>query len=274
MTPRLCGTNMALNFSILLNMPRVMNARFCGKGTIENGSYDRRQIELMLNDECILVDTKDNIIGSASKKDCHLTSNALLHRAFSVLLFDSENRLLMQQRARHKITFPNYWTNTCCSHPLYTDKQCEMGRSDTSLMTKVNGVKEAAIKRLNVELGIPENSFDDRSHFHFMTRILYKALCDDEQWIEHELDYILIIRQNVALHLNDNEVQSIKYCSRSELTEMLRDPNVSISPWFRILTQSGFVNHWWDNIDDIVHTQDDSDNIDDQIHDFYVQQCV
>merc|ERR1719461_2461787 len=132
-------------------------------------------MELMMNDQCILVDTSDTIIGSASKKQCHLSSNAYLHRAFSVLLFDLDNRLLMQQRARHKITFPHYWTNTCCSHPLYIKEHCEMDDNDSnSLKIKIDGVKRAAIKRLNFELGIPINEIAEIKDFKFMTRILYK----------------------------------------------------------------------------------------------------
>lgn len=50
-------------------------------------------------------------------------STGLLHRAFSVFLFDSQNRLLLQQRATEKITFPDMWTNTCCSHPLNTPSE-------------------------------------------------------------------------------------------------------------------------------------------------------
>lgn len=56
----------------------------------------------------------------------HLMTNidqGLLHRAFSVFLFDSQNRLLLQQRASEKITFPDMWTNTCCSHPLNTPSE-------------------------------------------------------------------------------------------------------------------------------------------------------
>jgi len=252
---------------IQMNAPQ---RRVFSNVSIEQGSYDSTQIELMMNDECILVDTADNIIGHDSKKNCHLSSNALLHRAFSVLLFDSQNRLLMQQRARHKITFPNYWTNTCCSHPLFIERHCEMGSvGGASLEDKVKGVREAAISRLNVELGIPTDSFQDRSQFQFMTRILYKALCDDEQWIEHELDYILIVRQNVALNLNENEVQNVKYCSRSELQDMFEDPSVCISPWFNILTQSGLVHQWWDDLENIVCTTPCSESLDETIHDFY-----
>ena len=71
--------------------------------------YDSSQIEMM-EELCILVDSKDNVIGSASKVDCH-RGKGLLHRAFSVLIFDDKNRLLIQKRAAGKITFPNVWAN-------------------------------------------------------------------------------------------------------------------------------------------------------------------
>lgn len=76
----------------------------------------------MQKDQCITVDEKDCILGSGSKYDVHRfhaqQPQGILHRAFSVFLFDSQNRLLLQQRAASKITFPNVWTNTCCSHPI------------------------------------------------------------------------------------------------------------------------------------------------------------
>jgi len=71
--------------------------------------YDEEQIRLM-DEVCIVLDADDNPIGSASKKVCHLMENinkGLLHRAFSCFLFDSKNRLLLQQRANEKITFPS-----------------------------------------------------------------------------------------------------------------------------------------------------------------------
>lgn len=77
----------------------------------------------MLKDQCILVDEADNIIGSTNKYQAHQFTadqpQGLLHRAFSVFLFNQDNKLLLQQRARSKITFPGVWTNTCCSHPLH-----------------------------------------------------------------------------------------------------------------------------------------------------------
>lgn len=81
--------------------------------------YDEEQIRLM-DEVCIVLDDDDRPIGSASKKTCHLMENiekGLLHRAFSVFLFDKDNRLLLQQRASEKITFPGQ----SCTIPLWSD---------------------------------------------------------------------------------------------------------------------------------------------------------
>jgi isopentenyl-diphosphate delta-isomerase type 1 len=103
----------------------------------------------------------------------------LLHRAFSVFLFDSQNRLLLQQRATEKITFPDMWTNTCCSHPLGIP-----GETGTTLEESVQGVRRAAVRKLDQELGIKASQVPI-DHFKFLTRIHYKAPSDG-QWGEHE----------------------------------------------------------------------------------------
>lgn len=81
------------------------------------------QQDLMNKDECILVDENDIIIGHDSKYNSHrfdrTNPNGILHRAFSVFLFNEDGNLLLQRRASDKITFPSVWTNTCCSHPLF-----------------------------------------------------------------------------------------------------------------------------------------------------------
>ncbi|HJO84894.1 MAG TPA: NUDIX domain-containing protein, partial [Candidatus Thalassarchaeaceae archaeon] len=71
----------------------------------------------MMGEKCLVVDEQDNVMGSLSKLDCHYMRGHR-HRAFSVLLFDSKGRLLVQRRSSEKITFPGVWGNTCCSHPL------------------------------------------------------------------------------------------------------------------------------------------------------------
>jgi isopentenyl-diphosphate Delta-isomerase len=98
------------------------------------GGYDPEQVvdfnQIRLMEEmCILVDKDDSPIGPVTKKECHLMTKineGLLHRAFSVFLFNKEGKLLLQQRADEKITFPGFYTNTCCSHPLYIPLEMEI----------------------------------------------------------------------------------------------------------------------------------------------------
>ena len=71
----------------------------------------------MMAEAVLQVDENDVVVGPVSKADSHYQSGKL-HRAFSVLLFNSEGKLLLQQRAHDKITFPSVWANSCCSHPL------------------------------------------------------------------------------------------------------------------------------------------------------------
>lgn len=114
-------------------------------------SLDETQVQL-LAEECILVDHTDTVIGSDTKKNCHLNENinaGKLHRAFSVFLFNSKGQLLIQQRSLAKITFPECFTNTCCSHPLYRQEELEEGGAI--------GVRRAARRKLEHELGIPQD---------------------------------------------------------------------------------------------------------------------
>ena len=89
-----------------------------------DNSADSEQIALM-SEAVILVDENDSAIGSASKVSAHYQAG-LLHRAFSVLMFDGEGRLLLQKRADDKVTFPGVWANSCCSHPLSSDSESEL----------------------------------------------------------------------------------------------------------------------------------------------------
>ena len=105
--------------------------------------------EKFLEEKCILVDENDRVVGEATKRECHLNSNikkGMLHRAFSVFLFNNRNELLLQQRSDAKITFPGRFTNTCCSHPLAFDEELD-GKNFI-------GVKRAAQRKLEHELGI------------------------------------------------------------------------------------------------------------------------
>jgi isopentenyl-diphosphate Delta-isomerase len=212
--------------------------------------YDEEQIRLM-DEVCIVLDNDDQPIGSASKKACHLMTNinnGLLHRAFSCFVFDPKTKkLLLQQRASEKITFPDMWTNTCCSHPLA--HPAEAGKGD--LISNVDGAKRAAIRKLNHELGIQAEQVPF-SDFHFLTRIHYLAPSDGK-WGEHEIDYILFIEADVTLDINKNEVQATRWVSADELRQMFKDvetqsgsdKDLKYTPWFRLICEA-MLFKWWD----------------------------
>lgn len=109
-------------------------------------------------------------------------NNGLLHRAFSAFVFHPvSGKLLLQQRAAEKITFPNMWTNTCCSHPL-DDFEEEKIEKDQ------HGVKVAARRKLEQELGIPQDQ-SPIEKMQYLTRIHYLAP-GDGLWGEHEGQFV------------------------------------------------------------------------------------
>lgn len=174
--------------------------------SIDLSKYDPEQSRLM-EERCILVDEQDRALGAADKKTCkfahfigtlfhmfpvvtspwrsphlgHLMENinkGLLHRAFSAFVFrPSDGKLLLQQRATEKITFPDMWTNTCCSHPLDDFEQEKIEEQQL-------GVRVAASRKLEHELGIP-CSQTPVDQFQYLTRIHYLAPSNG-LWGEHE----------------------------------------------------------------------------------------
>ena len=140
-------------FTCTDQMQKIARLRYITGSTfrmaVDLSRLDASQVKL-LSEQCILVDEDDQAIGSDTKKNCHLNVNieaGKLHRAFSVFLFNSDGELLIQQRAKTKITFPECFTNTCCSHPLHCAEELEEGGGV--------GVKRAARRKLQQELGIP-----------------------------------------------------------------------------------------------------------------------
>ncbi|KAK0682483.1 IDI1 isomerase, partial [Pygoscelis papua] len=203
---------------------------------------DEQQVQL-LAEMCILIDENDNKIGEDTKKNCHLNENidkGLLHRAFSVFLFNTENKLLLQQRSNAKITFPDCFTNTCCSHPLSHPLELE----ENAAM----GVRRAAQRRLKAELGIPMEQVTPEE-IAYLTRIHYKAKSDGI-WGEHEIDYILFVQKDVTLSPDPNEIQSYCYVTQKELKQLLDKASkneIKITPWFKLIAET-FLFKWWDNL--------------------------
>ena len=121
--------------------------------------------ESLMAEAVIQVTENDEVIGPVSKLDSH-HQDGKYHRAFSVMLFDSSGRLLLQRRASHKITFPDVWANSCCSHPLHSEEEMELKNA--------LGVKRAAVRKLEQELGIHPSQVPIEK-FDFVTKMRYQG---------------------------------------------------------------------------------------------------
>jgi isopentenyl-diphosphate delta-isomerase len=213
--------------------------------TVELQEYDKDQIDMM-EENCIIVDNNDNIIGKDTKVNCHL-GEGKLHRAFSVLLFNTENKLLIQKRASEKITFPSIWANSCCSHPLYSNNEEE----------GIIGAKKAAKRKLSQELGI-DTSLIELSDIEYITKMHYRSRAD-KKWIEHEIDYIFVIKSDVNVNPNPNEIEKTKYVDQNELQSLFDaadNKSLNIGPWFRLIKEN-FLSDIWDALDDLSNITDE-----------------
>lgn len=219
----------------------------------------------MVADQCVLVDSEDRVQGVASKYDAHrrkidgksASEAFLLHRAFSVFLFDSSGRLLLQQRAHKKISFPLVWTNTCCSHPLSGQQLDEIDGPESIRRGEAPGAARAAVRKLQHELGIDPVQLP-LDKFRFLTRLHYAAGDDTEpepgQWGEHEMDYVLFAQADVDIKPNPEEVEAVKYVDLEELQSMMHPSSgLMWSPWFRILARD-FLPIWWSDLDSAIRT--------------------
>jgi len=216
----------------------------------EKELFDEEQIKLM-EEVCIVVDENDKVLRHGSKRECHQCANIygpdkLLHRAFSVFLFNSKNELLLQQRSLKKITFPMRWTNTCCSHPLAVSGELEEKNH--------LGVKRAAVRKLEHELGIDSKAIA-LDELHFLTRIHYDAKSDDT-WGEHEIDHILMVRKDVKTNINPSEAEAVRYVTPKQLRELIAERDakpteILLSPWFEMIAEK-FLFPWWDKLDAII----------------------
>ncbi|XP_018018578.1 isopentenyl-diphosphate Delta-isomerase 1 [Hyalella azteca] len=209
------------------------------------------QLTPLLREQCILVNELDQIIGAASKLDCHkwdaVTKSSPLHRAFSIFLFNTQGELLLQQRSSQKVTFPGHFTNSCCSHPL-------------SLEVEKNGVEGAMVaarRRLEFELGIAHDqvSLDE---FQYLTRIWYNGRVDGSQFAEHEIDYIFVLQKDLELKPNPDEVQRVEYVSQKRFNDFmmgLKKNDVPTTPWFNLICRN-FLPVWWKNLSSLSDFKD------------------
>ena len=159
------------------------------------------------DEQLILVDRDDNEIGYRSKAECH-DGDGVLHRAFSIFLFNDAGELLLQKRAAKKRLWPGYWSNSICSHP----------RRGESLQI-------ATARRLDDELGV-EASLERVYHFCYRARF-------GEPGSEHELCHVFLGRLHGEIGPNRNEIDAVRLIERGAVDGELRDNADKFTPWFR-----------------------------------------
>lgn len=162
----------------------------------------------MSEENVILVNEQDEQIGLMPKLEAH--QKAVLHRAFSVFVLNSQNEIMLQQRAHQKYHSPLLWTNTCCSHQR---------EGETNI--------QAGTRRLHEEMGFVTEL---KELFHF----IYKAPFDNGL-TEHELDHVMIGYFDDAPIINTEEVESWKWMKIEDVkNDMLLHPEL-YTVWFKII---------------------------------------
>ncbi|MUU77739.1 isopentenyl-diphosphate Delta-isomerase [Winogradskyella endarachnes] len=162
----------------------------------------------MTEEKVILVDENDNQIGLMPKMEAH--EKALLHRAFSVFVFNDNNELMLQQRAAHKYHSPELWTNTCCSHQRDGETNLSAGK-----------------RRLEEEMGFV-TELEEKTSF------IYKAPFDNGL-TEHEYDHVMVGHFNEAPNINEEEVMAWKWMKLEDVKKDINENPDIYTAWFKII---------------------------------------
>lgn len=161
----------------------------------------------------ILVNEQDTQIGIMEKIEAH--EKALLHRAFSVFVFNDKGELMLQQRAKEKYHSPLLWTNTCCSHQREGESNIAAGK-----------------RRLQEEMGF---SCELEEVFSF----IYKAPFDNGL-TEHELDHVMVGKYNANPEVNKEEVESFKWMPLEEVKKDIENNPELYTEWFKIIFRESY----------------------------------
>ncbi|HLY70261.1 MAG TPA: isopentenyl-diphosphate Delta-isomerase [Puia sp.] len=160
-----------------------------------------------MNQQVILVNENDEEVGTVEKMEAH--RKALLHRAFSVFIFNAKGEMLLQQRAKNKYHSPGLWTNTCCSHPY-----------------PLESTESAATRRLQEELGFTTTL---KKIFDFTYRSEF-----DNGLTEFEFDHVFVGEYNDKIIPNMDEVNECCFMSFDAIEERLLSHPQKFTPWFHI----------------------------------------
>jgi len=156
----------------------------------------------------IVVDENDNLIDYKSKIDCH-QGDGILHRAFSIFIFNGSGEVIMQKRSDQKLLWPFFWSNSCCSHP----------RKGETLDIAIH-------RRLEEELG-----FD--TDLTYLYTFQYQANFR-EIGSENELCAVYIGRSNAQVQVNNNEIAEWRYIDPDALTREVSEQPENFTPWFKM----------------------------------------
>ena len=160
-----------------------------------------------MEQQVILVDEQDIAVGSMEKMEAH--EKALLHRAFSVFIFNNKNQMLLQRRALHKYHSGGLWTNACCSHPMPGET-----------------TDAGANRRLSEELGFT-TPLEKMFTFTYRTEF-------GNGLTENEIDHVYTGNYNGEINLNPAEVSEYCFKSREEIKEAMRNDPAQFTSWFHI----------------------------------------
>ena len=156
----------------------------------------------------ILVDESDRETGHLTKLECH-QGDGLLHRAFSVFLFNGKGEVILQRRSADKMLWGGFWSNTCCSHPRQGEE-----------------VAEAATRRVREELGLDVE-------LSFLYKFIYKARFEDVG-TEHEYCWVLAGLTDEEPRPNANEISGLKNLAPDDLDRELAESPDAYTPWLQL----------------------------------------
>ena len=156
----------------------------------------------------IVVDENDNIIDYKSKIECH-QGDGILHRAFSLFIFNDQGQLILQKRSDQKLLWPLYWSNSCCSHPR-----------------KGEILETATHRRLEQELGLDSDLI---YLYIFQYQENFKQIGS-----ENELCAVFIGKSNNPVEVNETEIAEWRYIDPDELTREVADQPENFTPWFKM----------------------------------------
>ncbi len=162
-----------------------------------------------MEEQVVLVNKSDDIKGYMGKTEAH--EKGLLHRAISIIVFNSQNEMLIQQRADCKYHWAGIWSNTVCTHPR-----------------KNESYQKAAERRLMEELGFHTPL---KEVFHF----IYKAVDNESGLTEHELDHVFTGSYEGDIPFNKKEVKAVKWIAIPELLKDVQAQAEKYSFWFKII---------------------------------------